>query len=352
MGMLLNLSKMRVPKIISLFILIAFLLLQQTFNTGCTKPQDTPTTDTIIVPPPPTPIDTVSLVRRLDELTSLYPSYTIILNKSYSFYYDNLKRVTSIGIKIYPLFTYDSFTVRFDYSGTGKLPYRAIIPYINGFSTPVPSQDTVWFYYNTEGRLQKDSSFERYFSGPDRTPAYRLYTYPDTLTAKVDWYWPSSVTQAPILKRRDTVRLNATGLPDFIKAVYPTDPVTAIGSYAKAEAFTYSQVINPLSKLNISGSHFSFLYTNVKNELLGNSTHPLVYNSNGSATYLDFISLYLPTQFYITGYNSLHQVLGQGGASFPVEITPWTTRPTYPSEIRVRISTSLSGDRYLYRYYY
>ncbi|HLA59988.1 MAG TPA: hypothetical protein VK622_14535, partial [Puia sp.] len=182
---------MRLPKILTLSALITFLLLEQSINTGCTKPQDTPnTTDTIVVPPPPpTPLDTISLVRRLDEFSSLYPSYNIVLEKSYSFYYDNLKRVTTVGIKTYPLFNYDTFTVRFDYQGTGKHPYRAIVPDINGFSTPL-SQDTVWFYYNPDGSLQKDSSFERYYSGPNRTPAYRLYNYPDALTAKVDWFWP------------------------------------------------------------------------------------------------------------------------------------------------------------------
>ncbi|WP_462254598.1 hypothetical protein, partial [Ferruginibacter sp.] len=86
--------------------------------------------------------------------------------------------------------------------------------------------------------------------------------------------------------------------------------------------------------------------------LLGNNTHPIVFNSNGSANYLDFVSPVIPNLFYITGYNSLHQVVGQGGAAFPVEITPWSVRPSYPAEIWVRISTSLAGDRFIYRYSY
>lgn len=342
---------MRINKKIGLAGMVAIFILSQTLNTGCTKPQEIALIDTIIIPPPPpVPQDTVSLVRKLDVLTSLYPSYNIVPERSYSFYYDNQKRVTSIGIKIYPLFTTDTFTVQFAYSGASKVPYRGIIPYVSGFSAP--TYDTIWFFYNPDGRLQKDSISERFYGTNTRTPFYRLYTYPDAQTGKIDWFWPNTVVENPVLRRRDTVRVNANGLPEFIKAVYPTDPVTAVGSYAKAEGFTFSQIVNPLSKLNISGTPYSLIYTDVKDELLGNSSHPLVYNSNGFATYLDFISPQIPNLFYISGYNSYHQIIGQGGAGFPIDITPWSVRPSYPAEIRVRISTSLAGDKYIYRYNY
>ncbi len=108
--------------------------------------------------------------------------------------------------------------------------------------------------------------------------------------------------------RRDTIRTDAAGRPELIKALY-----TSGGSYALAEGFNFSQVVNPLSKLNISGTPFSLIYTDVKNELLGNSYHPLVYNSNGFAFYLDFLSPFIPNLFYLSGYNSTHQILGKAG---------------------------------------
>lgn len=294
--------------------------------------------------------DTVALVKKLEVLTSLYPGYGIVPYRTYHFYYDGMKRVSAVGIKIYPLFVTDTFTTRLEYSGNNMRPGRIIMPYLNGFQAL--SYDTTWFSYGQDGKLEKDSTYELFYGGPVRKPLYRIYTYPDATSAKIDWYWAPSVSANPVLLRRDTVRVNANGRLDSIKAVYVTDPATGTGSYAKAHSFTYSQVINPLSKLNISGTPYSLIYTDVKKELLGNTTHPVVYNSNGSATYLDFVSPVLPGLFYIAGYNSLGQIMGQGGVSFTVEITPWSVRPDYPSEIKVAMSTSLVGDKYIYRYTY
>ncbi len=328
--------------------------MQNTINSGCNKPQDITTLDTIIItpppPPPPPPGDTVSIVRKLEVLSSLYPNYAINPFRTYSFTYDNLKRITSIGIKTYPAYTTDTFTTRLAYTGNNMRPTYIVMPYIDIFSPP--AVDTTWFYYAADGKLLKDSCFERFLGGPLRKPSYRFYSYPNSSTAKIDWYWCANATASPSLLRRDTIKLNAGGQLDFIKAVYPTDTVTAVGPYAKAEGFTFSQIINPLSKLNISGTTYSLIYTDVKKELLGNSYHPLVYNSNSFAIYLDFISPYIPNIFYISGYNSLHQIMGQGGLAFPVEITPWTVRSNYPAEIKVKVSNSLAGDSYIYRYSY
>ncbi|WP_462249452.1 hypothetical protein, partial [Ferruginibacter sp.] len=260
---------MRLYKIIPLISLTFLLIFQNSINTGCTKPQDIPAVDTIIITPPPPPVnnDTVSLVRKLDELTSLYPGYGINKERSFSFYYDAQKRLTSVGIKVYPLYVTDTFTTRLEYIGNSKFPYRIIMPAINVFSPP--SYDTTWFFYAANGKLQKDSSYERWLGGPEREPFYRIYSYPDSNTAKIDWYWIPAVSANLTLMRRDTVKFNATGRLDFIKAVYLNDPIRADGAYAKAEAFTFSQIVNPLSKLNISGTPYALIYTEVKKELLG-----------------------------------------------------------------------------------
>jgi hypothetical protein len=247
----------------------------------------------------------------------------------------------------------DTFTTRLEYAGNSQLPFRIIMPDINHSLLPNPaSYDTTWFYYTPGGKLQKDSTFERWYGGNERKPLYRIYTYPDATTAKIDWYWVPNTTTPLQLARRDTVKLDAGGKPDFIKSVYLQNIATLAGGYAKAINFSFSQVVNPLSRLNISGTPYSLIYTNVKKEMLGNETHPYVYNSNGWADYLDFVSPFVPTLFYIGGYTSTHQVLGQGATIFAVEISPWTVRPAYPAEIRVTMSTSLSGDRYIYRYTY
>jgi hypothetical protein len=336
---------------ISTTVVIIFLLaIQNTMNSGCTKTQEVPLVDTVILPPPPPPpSDTITLVRKIELLSSLYPNYAILPYITYSFYYDNQKRLTSVGMKTYNLNVNDTFTTKFLYSGNSTKPTNIIMPDIN-FSS-APAVDTTWFFYGLDGKLQKDSTSERWLSATVRKPLYRLHTYLNSSTTKIDWFWTNNNSITQSLKRIDTVKFNNSESLAFIKTVYPYDTVSTIGSYAKVE-FNFSQIVNPLSKLNISGTPYSLIYTDVKRELLGNSYHPLVYNSNGIAFYLDFISPYIPNMFYITGFNSLHQVIGQGGATFPIEITPWTIRSNYPSQIRVKISNSIAGDSYIYRYTY
>ncbi len=343
---------MRLYKIIAL-ISLGVLLMLQAINTGCSKPPDTPPPVVDSIPPPPPVPDTISLVKKLEVLTSLYPGYGIEKYRTYSFYYDGQKRLTAVGIKNYSIISVDTFTTKLEYNGNSNLPSRIIMPDINASLLPNPaSYDTTWFYYNANGKLLKDSTYERWFGGTARRPLYRNYSYPNAFTVKIDWFWAPSLTLSPVLKRRDTISLAGNGNPHRFKAVYVEDPATAEGGYGVAQDFTYSQVVNPLSKLNISATPYSILYTNVKKEMLGNSSHPVVYNSNGFADYLDFVSPVIPNIFYIFGYTRYHQTLGQGAATFTIQITPWTVRPSYPAEIRVTISTSLVGDKYIYRYSY
>lgn len=350
---------MRFYKLISLVAFTLLLVFQNTVNTGCSKPpQDKPVDSTTNPPPPPPPPpDTISYVKKLDIFTSLYPTYGLKSYRSYFFKYDNHNRLTEVGIKNYSLVVYDTFTTRLEYIGNSKLPTRIIMPDLQRSSLPGPAYyDTTWFYYSADGRLQKDSTNELFYNTASgsfiRKPLYRNYAFPNVSTVKVDWFWTRSASQQPEFSRRDTVRLSSTGKPDFIKAQYVQDPAVGLGSYALANGFTFSEVVNPLSKLNISGTPYSLIYTNVKSELLGNNSHPMVYNSNGFADYLDFVSPVIPTLFYIGGYNKFYQMINSGSAAFYIEITPWVIRPSYPSEIRVTMGTSIAGDRYIYRYYY
>lgn len=337
-------------------ILIALVLFSQlAVNTSCTKPEDDPQDTIVNPPPPPPPLDTVSLVRRLEMHTSLYPNYVINPYRTFSFYYDNLKRVTEVGIKNYLTVLTDSVTTRFQYAGTGRQPVSAILADMkSSLSGPVFS-DTCWFTYGTGNKLIKDSTNERIYSaaigGFVRRPLVREYSYPASGQVRIDWTGSFSATGPVGLLKRDTIQTLVNGNPNILKMQYAQDPAT-LGSYARGEGFVFSQINNPLALLNISGSAWAPVYANVKSDMLGNQYHPVVYNSNGFAEYLDFLSPRIPTQFYIGGYNKLNQMINGAAAGFFITITPWSQRNTYPAELRVIISNSLAGDSYYYRYFY
>ncbi len=350
---------MRAYKFISFAALALVLFFQNTAYTGCTKPLEDTTIDSTITPPPSSPPvqDTISLVKKLEVLTSLFPDYIPKKHRTYYFSYDNQKRLTQVGIKDYLMTVSDTFTTRFEYTGTNRLPARIIMPDFLKTSIPgQPSYDTTWFYYFADGKLKKDSSNELFYNSATftlvRRPLYRNYFFPNVTTSIVDWFWTISALEKPTFLRRDSTILRASGEPESIKAQYVQEPAAGLGSYALAHGFRFSDVVNPLSKLNISGTPFSLIYNNVKNELLGNYAHPLVHRGNGFADYLDFISPVLPNIFFIGGYNKFNEMVSSSAAEFSFEITPWTLRPSYPSEVKVTMSTSVAGDKYIYRYLY
>ena len=350
---------MRFFKITSLAVLALLLIFQNTVNTGCTKPAEDQPVDSSINPPvpPAPPADTISYIKKLDVFTGIYPNYALKNLRSYSFTYDNKNRLKEVGIKNYGQVVFDSLTTRLEYIGSANLPSSIIMPNLEFSPRSGPAYyDTTWFYYSADGKLLKDSANELVYNSASfsliRKPLYRNYSFPNPSIAIVDWFWTSSKSDELQLLRRDTMWLTSTGEPDSIKARYVQDPAAGLGSYALVSGFKFSEVVNPLSKLNISGTPYSLIYTNVKNELLGNDSHPLVYISNGFAEYLDFVSPLIPTDFYIGGYNKFHQMVSSSSAAFHTEIIPWAARPSYPSEIRVTMSTSLPGDIFLYRYSY
>jgi hypothetical protein len=122
-------------------------------------------------------------------------------------------------------------------------------------------------------------------------------------------------------------------------------------SYALVQDFTYTSLVNPLSKLSITGTVFSLIYTSVINEAFGNRTHKAVNNSNILPYYLDFYSAKIPSRFYLGGFSSNDFLIGAQYDAFTIEAVPWAQRTTYPSKITVSATTGLDS-KFVYRYYY
>lgn len=321
---------------------------------GCKKSNIVVTNDTIINPPP-LPIDTILYVKKIEE-TFLQNNPSIISRtRDYNFYYDTQKRLIKVGIKNYGAVLYDSLTTSFSYIGNNKKPSVVIMADASGSSIGGPAYyDTTYFTYGANETLLKDSTNERTYnfatSSYYRTPLYRLYSYPNNSILKVDWYWYGNGNTTTRLWRTDTLSADASKITN-LKTVFFYD-IPNYYRYALGEVFIPSTYINPLSKLNISGTNFSYIYANTKNEILGNSNHYLITGTNILAYYLDFISPYLPTQFYLSPYSSNGVLVGSQGQFFSTEISPLLTRPKYPELLKVEASTSFPGDKFQYRYFY
>lgn len=323
-------------------------------STSCKKTPPPARTDTIVPPPPPPVIDTISYVRRIEE-TFLQSNPTINRRtRDYSFYYDSQKRVVRVGIKNYGTVLYDSLTTIFSYNGSSQKPSSVILANVNYSGIAGPAYyDTLYLTYDGSGKLIKDSTNELFYNFPSglysRTPLFRIYSYPIGLT-KTDWYWVRTQGGNPVLARTDTIGTDSTKIINLKTVFFSLNP--AVFNYAQGEVFIASGIVNPLSKLNISGMPFGYIYSSTKNEILGNSNHYIITGTNILAYYLDFISPRLPVQFLLSPRNSNGVILGSQGQFFSTEITPWTLRPKYPELLKVAATTSLPGDKFQYQYYY
>lgn len=256
-----------------------------------------------------------------------------------------------VGIKNYGGVLFDTATTRLFYSGSNNYPDMIIAPNTNlsGFNGTL-YYDTTWFFYNN-GILVRDSGFAKYYGANsviNRTPHNRYYKF-ETNRLLADW-WGVIATAGPYERiRTDTVNLaSGTNKIDQYKMQLYAGGVA--GNHALVQSFTYSNYINPLAALNISGSVFSVLYTPVRNEVLGNNAHKAVLNSNILPYYVDFFSANIPTAFWLGGFQGPFLIAAQYDR-FDIVITPWSLRPTYPSQITVGASTAL-GDRFIYKYFY
>lgn len=336
--------------IITLVTIAFILFVSSGAPTGCTPDRST-THDTIVPPPPPPVPDTVTYIKKLEEKFGSSPS------RIFSFYYDAQKRVTHIGLRFYYSSNIsDSFTTRFFYTGSSTNPYEIIRP------APLKSQpggptyyDTLWISYNSSNLPVKDSSTDLVYNNNTNLlvykPLVRYHSYPNTTTIQTEWYGSFDASNSNLLIRKDTTLLNSvTGTVQKITSRFSN----AEHAYGKAENFSVSPYVNPLAKLNISGSIFSVVYSPVRNEILGNSFHPAVWNSNGLAQYIDFINQWIPARFYFAAYAPDGSTLmGSGAVEMNVQVSPWPPRGTYPASLVVSMVNSLPGvtANYFYTYY-
>src|SRR6187551_296267 len=119
---------------IPVFILF-FSLVQLLITSGCKK-KDAPAPVPVPIPPPV--IDTIQYIKRLEQdfVTSNPP--VTRRSRAYTFYYDNNKRVTKVGIKNYDQVLFDTATCLLFYTGSNQKPDMIITPNarMSGFSTP------------------------------------------------------------------------------------------------------------------------------------------------------------------------------------------------------------------------
>jgi hypothetical protein len=325
---------------------------------ACHKPPppkpDPPITDTVpktdTTPPKK---DTIQYVIRIEE-DFLQSNPTIDRrNRDYSFYYDNDKRVTAVGIKNYDNVLYDTATCWLFYTGSAPKPRMIITP---NFSVSSPGgtlyYDTTWFTYDNSNRILSDSGIEHangLYPAITVNPLKRTWSYPDDTKTLITWYGVPAPGSPLQIIRKDSINAAAGEISNMRTQFYYGNGTR--GNYASTESFLYSTYINPLSKLNISGTIFSLIYSPVKLEILGNSDHKAVSNTNILPYYLDFYSTQMPSGFYLGGFTSGDFLIGSTYDQFDIQITPGIKRPEYPSQISVGARTALD-DRFIYRFYY
>lgn len=339
----------------STLILLSALFIQQ----GCSKPDparpDPPKTDSL--PKPDTtakpPKDTIRYVSRIEEDFIQSNPNLDNRNRNYTFYYDSSKRLIAVGIKNYGPVLFDTAICRLLYIGNNNKPAMIIAPNI-AVSTPGGPlyYDTTWYTYKSSGQILSDSGFEHAYGqypAIERRPLNRIYSYPDNTKTIINWYGVIATGRASELIRKDSINALGGQITSMKTQFYSANNV--LGNYAKTEFFQYSSYVNPLSKLNISGTIFSLVYAPVKEEILGNSDHKAVSNTNILPYYLDFYSLMVPSGFYLGGFTSNDFLIAATYDQFDIQITAGTKRPEYPSQISVGARTALD-DRFVYRFYY
>jgi len=334
--------------ILSLLSIIAILFVGSAPQTGCTP--DRSGLDTIPTPPAPPGPEIISYVKTLEE------SFGTIMSRKFFFYYDAQKRVTQIGIKhYYANNVTESFSTRFFYSGNNNYPSQIIRPVpLNSQPGGIHYYDTSWITYNMTGLPIKDSSVDLVYNNitnlPEHKPLVRSYTYPNNSTVVTEWFGSLDASNGNLLVRKDTVVIDGVNgvvqrtNSQFLNAVY---------TFGKSENFSFSSYINPLAKLNISGSIFSMIYSPVRKEIFGNSLHPTVWNSNTIPYYLDFINKSIPTRFHFSAFYPDGSMAGSGVVGMDIQITDSSSHPNYPSALLVTMGGSLPGTvgSYVYTYY-
>jgi hypothetical protein len=326
------------------FCIVNFLLIIIT-QTSCKKDSSPTPTDTIPVPSK----DTVSLIRKLEEVYQTSAGTNPV--KNISFYYDNQKRITTLGIKNYNVL-FDTGTVRFFYAGSQSQPAMVICPnrLYSQWGNGTMVYDTSYFFYNTAGQITKDSSYGLQTSSGNtwRRLLVRRYNYTAANLLTIQMLKDAYNSNILTLYRSDTVTCKPDSTFDNIKVAYPS--LANTHNYAMLQAFNYSGYLNPLAKLNISGLHYSWVNAPNDMEILGNNNYKTISNTNILAYYIDFVSPSIPTIFFNSAYNSVGGFIN--GDEFDITVLPWTQRTNYPRSVTVTGSSSYTGDKFIYYYSY
>lgn|GEM_PF-967736 len=343
------------------YILLSFgLALLLLVDLGCHKASPTPPP-----PAPPTPPvqkpDTIAVVKKdtlwelvtLEEIDSSRGPSPVHTNRLFHFYYDSSMRVTTVGISDHNGVSIDTTTCWIFYNGGAIQPSMIITPILSGPPAGPATYDTTWFSYGY-GRLLSDSSTDHssYLHPNTRQILTRHYTYPNNTTTLVSWYGEPAADGTPQFIRSDSA--TAPGDPSqFIRTqFYRPVNLQLTPTYAVAEAFKFTPLINPLSKMTVGGNVFSLIYDPVKRELLGNSFTKAILNSNIIPDYLDFYSPNIPSSFYISGYISGSDwLIAAMGDRFDLRVVADSALPQLPKLISVGATTAIDG-RFVYKYTY
>lgn len=290
--------------------------------------------------------DNIRFIKKLEEYYHQgNPSVTSRI-RTYTFSFDNLNRLVSVGLRNYMSIGFDTATCSLFYQGNSPKPYKIITP-VTSTINPV-KYDTVYFTYNGSNQLVLDSSYQTTELSPtQRVPVKRVYDLSNLSVTKIEWFRPFTLNGSPELWRSDVINNQTIGMTTQFYS-----PGNSRGNYSKTETFTYSTYRNPLGELNISGTIFSLIYHPTNYEILGNSFHKAVYNSNILPYYLDFFSQKIPTSFYLGGFTASDFLIGAQYDHFTIAITALPGSTIYPTKIEVKGSTSYPDDSFIYLYSY
>ena len=340
------------------FLSLALSIFTFALQTSCHKSSPPPPTY-----PPPTPVpDTVAVAKKdtlvnlltVEEIDSSRGPSPVHTNAFYRFYYDSNRRVTAVGIANFGGVLLDTGTCRLFYTGSQMKPSMIIEPILYSPPNGPANYDTTWFTYDAVGRPLMDSSSDHLsaYNPNTRQALTRRYSYLNTGATLINWYGEPTADGTPQLIRTDSVFALGYAYQYIRSLFYQRITFELTPTFTQANNWQFSNLINPLAKLNISGTPFSLIYSPVKRDLLGNSFTKAVLNSNIIPQYLDFASTYIPSSFFSAGFPL--------GSDFPIGSMPDifdirsvadSALPRYPKQISVGATTALDG-RFIYKYTY
>jgi hypothetical protein len=343
-------------QLFSIIIVFIFFGLISTTHVGCKKdcPNDTTAKADSIIPKPI--IDTPIYISKLERgivygVSSNMPS--IRIDDTYSFYYDNNKRLIQVGLRI-ASYGIDTATCRISYSGNSKNPSRIIsLNLYQSLGGQTLVYDTTDYTYNANGQLVKDTSslfaFDHTSGLYYRMPAKRTYSYQDSTKVIIQKYAVYNFSVGLQIIRSDTIEQSSPGVLTRIWSQFYGAGTRKINA-ALVYPGDYSDFVNPLSRLNLPRNIVSSITSPSHKDLLGSEF--AIDNSNviESPLYLDFYSNKLTSSLGIYSY-WLGEVRFPTFMFFSYQIRPYPAKTSYPASLSFAI-TSNNIDSIIYQYSY